>query len=154
MPTADPLAGAPVLRRLTADQQAAVAALTRPVDYPDGVRLFEQGRPAVRCWLLRTGRVDVDTAVPGRGRVVVQTLGEGDVVGWSWLVPPHRWHFGATCAGRVTALEIDAVGLRDLADRDPALGYPLVLGLFEAVLDRLQSTRSRLLDFYGGPRGR
>ena len=46
---------------------------------------------------------------------------------------------------------MDTVRLRALADGDPALGYPLLLGLLEVVLSRLQSTRSRLLDLYGSP---
>jgi CRP/FNR family transcriptional regulator, cyclic AMP receptor protein len=94
------------------------------------------------------------TEVPGRGAVVVQTLGPGDVLGWSWLIAPHRWHFRAVAIEPVTALELDTARLQALADQDPALGYPLTLGLFAAMLDRLQSTRARLLDLYRSPRER
>jgi len=84
----------------------------------------------------------------------VQTLGPGDVLGWSWLVPPHYWQFTATALTSVTAVELDTAELQALAEADPALGYPLALTLFEVVVARLQSTRSRLLDLYGNPRER
>jgi CRP/FNR family transcriptional regulator, cyclic AMP receptor protein len=76
------------------------------------------------------------------------------VLGWSWLVPPHFWHFTAMAGTPVIAVELDTAELRALADSDPSLGYPLSLGLFEVVVSRLQSTRSRLLDLYGNPRER
>lgn len=154
MPRADPLAGFRALAGLTAEQRATVARTAHDVTFADGARLFEEGQPAAGCWLIHTGQVALETTVPGRGPVVVQTLGEGDVLGWSWLVPPHRWHFSARAEGPVTATELDTDRVRELADRDPALGYPLALGLFEALLARLQNTRARLLDLYGSPRAR
>ena len=114
-------------------------------------RLFSEGQPAQGCWLIEDGRVALDMAVPGRGQVVLQTLGPGDVLGWSWLVPPHRWHYGATAVLPTTATELDTERLRALAELDPRFGYTLVLTLFEAVLQRLQATRARLLDLYGSP---
>ncbi len=141
-------------RRLTAVQRAAVARSGRTVDYAAGRRLFDEGQDAVGCWLICSGQVALSTAVPGRGQVVVQTLGPGEVLGWSWLVPPHHWHFTATALGPVSTIELDTARLRALADDEPALGYPLALGMFEVVLNRLQNSRARLLDLYGNPRER
>lgn len=138
--------------RLAPEQLARVAATAREVSFPAGVTIFTDDQPATGCWLLRSGQVALGTEVPGRGLVVVQTLAAGELLGWSWLVPPYHWHFTATAADEVSAVEFDAARLRALADGDPALGYPLALGLFEMVVARLQSTRSRLLDLYGSPR--
>ncbi len=138
----------------TAGQLAAVAATATDVAYADRTAIFAEGEPASGCWLIRAGQVALATQVPGRGGVVVQTLGAGDVLGWSWLVPPHHWHFSATTTGPVSAIQLDTGRLRALAEHDTALGYPLSLGLFENLLARLQSTRSRLLDLYGSPRER
>ena len=145
------LAHVPPFARLTAQQLATIASTAQEVSYPAGVTIFSDDQPAIGCWLLRGGQVALGTEVPGRGQVVVQTLGPGDVLGWSWLVPPHHWHFTATASSAVSAVEFDTARLRALADSDPALGYPLALGLFEVVVARLQSTRSRLLDLYGSP---
>jgi CRP/FNR family cyclic AMP-dependent transcriptional regulator len=142
------------LRRLTPQQRAAVADTARDVAFAKGATLFGEGRQADGCWLISGGRVALSTEVPGRGEVVLQTLGAGDVLGWSWLVPPQRWHLTATAIEPVTAVECDTVALRALAERDPALGYALALGFYELLLARLQSTRARLLDLYGSPRER
>jgi CRP/FNR family transcriptional regulator, cyclic AMP receptor protein len=140
--------------RLTTEQRSRVAATAKEVSFPSGVTIFTYDQPATGCWLLRSGQVALGTEVPGRGLVVVQTLAAGELLGWSWLVPPYHWHFTATAKGEVSAVEFDAARLRALADADPALGYPLALGLFEVVVARLQGTRSRLLNLYGSPRDR
>jgi CRP-like cAMP-binding protein len=148
-PTIAPLAATPLLVGLDPAQQAVVAGTAREVRFDRGQRLFEEGRSAVGCWVVRQGRVALDVHVPGRGTVVVQTLGPGDVVGWSWLVPPHRWQFGAVAEVETRAWALDTDRLRALADRDPAFGYALALRVTATVLDRLQATRARLLDLYG-----
>jgi CRP/FNR family transcriptional regulator, cyclic AMP receptor protein len=150
----DPLARFAPFARLSPAQRAAVAATARPVSYPEGARLFDEGQDATGCWLIRTGQVALQSEVPGRGPVTVHTLGPGDMLGWSWIVPPHHWHFTATAHTPVSALVLDTVALRRLADGSPALGYPLLLGILEAALARLQSTRWRLLDLYGSPHER
>jgi CRP-like cAMP-binding protein len=138
-----------LLDSLAADERDALLSISREEFYDDGARLFDEGGRAGCCWLIRHGRVALDTAVPGRGLVVVETLGPGDLLGWSWLIPPYRWHFGARAVGAVEATAFDADQLRVLTDQDPRLGYALTRELLTVVLDRLQSTRARLLDLYG-----
>lgn len=133
---------------LTAHEREVLLRTSRDEFYDDGDRLFNEGGQATSCWLIRHGRVALDTTVPGRGHVVVQTLGPGDLLGWSWLIPPYRWHFGARVVGTVEATVFDAEQLRVLADQDPRLGYLLTRQLLAVVLERLQSTRARLLDLY------
>jgi len=148
------LVGFAVLQRLTAVQRTTVAGLARPIEYSAGAQLFEDGASADGVWLIRAGLVSLASSVPGRGLVEIQTLGPGDILGWSWLVPPHHWHYTAIAKTEVQAYELDAVRLRTLAAEDPVLGYPLALGLLESLLLRLQASRSRLLDLYGSPRDR
>lgn len=142
----------PVLSRLTPEQLARVRSSATTAHYAAGEQLFTEGEPAVGCWLIHTGRIALDVLVPGRGLVVVQTLGAGDILGWSWLVPPYRWQFGATAAEPTTATVLNTAQLRLLAEEDPRFGYALATTLFGAVLQRLQATRARLLDLYRSPR--
>jgi CRP/FNR family transcriptional regulator, cyclic AMP receptor protein len=151
MTATDPLIGLP-LERLTAAQRAKVASTARQVHIDSGVPIFEEDERAAGCWLIRAGRVELSTHVPGRGPVVLQTLGPGDVLGLSWLVPPYRWHFTAKAVEPTTATKLDTDRLRQLAADDPALGYPLVLALFGELLSRLQNTRALLLQLYRSPR--
>jgi CRP/FNR family transcriptional regulator, cyclic AMP receptor protein len=154
MLSAEALTDLPLLGTLSDAQRARIADTAREVTFATGRRLFDEGQDASGCWLIRSGRVALETVAPGRGSLVIQTLHAGDVLGWSWLVPPHRWHFSAVTTEPVVAVELDTARLRALAEDDPALGYPLALGLFEALLNRLQSTRARLLNLYENPRDR
>jgi CRP/FNR family transcriptional regulator, cyclic AMP receptor protein len=140
--------------RLAPAQRDLIADTARPAVFGAGAVLFSTGDPATGCWLIEAGQVALGTDVPGRGLVIIQTLGPGDVLGWSWLVPPRRWHYTAAASTDIAAIEIDTERLLALAAADPALGYPLSQGFIEIVLTRLQNTRSRLLDLYGNPRAR
>jgi len=114
-------------------------------------RLFHENHQADRFWLLRSGRVALDFHVAGRGDVVIETIGAGSVVGWSWLFPPYRWHFGAVAAEQTLVIEFDAKGVRRLMNDDHGLGHELTKRFMSVVVDRLQATRVRLLDLYGYP---
>ncbi len=128
-----------------------LAGAGRDMSYPVGLRLLTEGDVADRCWLIRHGRILLDAHVPGQGEVIVESLGGGDLLGWSWLTPPYRWQFGARTATPVSAIEFDAATLIELAEADPVFGRALTLMLFEALLHRLQATRARLLDLYRNP---
>ncbi|GAB2817599.1 Crp/Fnr family transcriptional regulator [Lentzea nigeriaca] len=141
----------PLLTRLSHTQRAAIAGVSRIETYEPGTRLFEEGGLADQCWVVLSGCVMIDTVVPPRGRITLQSIGPGELLGWSWLVPPYRWHFGATVVSPTRAAVVDTGALRVLADEDPALGYQLSLILIDALLNRLQATRIRLLDLYRNP---
>ncbi|MFI5911795.1 cyclic nucleotide-binding domain-containing protein [Dactylosporangium sp. NPDC051541] len=104
-----------------------------------GTRIFEEHGRAERFWLIREGRVDLDTRTPGP--IVVETLGPGAVLGWSWLFSPYRWHFGAVAVDPVLAIELDGPGVRSLCAAEPALGLELTRRFMAVVVERLQSTR-------------
>jgi|tagenome__1003787_1003787.scaffolds.fasta_scaffold20609579_2 CRP/FNR family transcriptional regulator, cyclic AMP receptor protein len=151
MCTPEELAGFPLLADLTPAQLAKVAALGRAVSFPAGQRIIEEGRPASRCWLIRSGHVALQTPLPNSTASTVQTLGRGDVLGWSWMLAPYRWRFDGVATVPVTAIELDAVGLRELTEEDCACGFAITRRLVEALAERLHGARARLLDMYGSP---
>lgn len=116
-----------------------------------GTRIFQEHGRAHGFWLIRDGFVDLDIRLPGRGDVIVETLGPGAVLGWSWLFPPYRWHFGAVTTEPVLAIAVDGAGTRSLCDADPTLGYDLTKRFTAVVVERMQATRMRLLDLYQAP---
>lgn len=130
---------------------AALLTLGGDVSFAAGSRLFEEGRHADRFWIVRTGTVALDTHVPGRSPVVVETVGAGELVGWSWLVPPHVWRLGATAATPVHARQFDAAEVLELCARDPVVGEALARYVAGVVGRRLEATRTRLLDLYAPP---
>lgn len=150
--TSDLFASFPLLDGMSEDHLRHLESAARPVTFDVGERIVEMDHPATACWLLESGWVAVDTPVPGRKPAVIQTLGPGELLGWSWLIPPHRWHFGAFAVEPVTAIELDAATLRALADADPGFGYTLAARVLGVMADRLEATRMRLLDLYGSTR--
>lgn len=146
--------GFTIVADLSTEQRDELATVTTEVSYAAGERVFDQGGHADRCFLIRSGRIVLQANRPGAEPDVVQTLGPGDVLGWSWLVPPYRWRLDAVATEPTTALCVDATALRAMADQDPALGYALALRLVAALADRLMGTRARLMDVYRSPRER
>ncbi|UFR00315.1 cyclic nucleotide-binding domain-containing protein [Streptomyces sp. Go40/10] len=122
--------------------------LAREVSFEAGTRLFEEGRRADRFWIVRTGTVALDLHVPGRRPAVIESLGNGELVGWSWHFPPHLWHLGAEAVGPVRAWEFDAESVRTMCAADPELGRAVAVWVGRVIAQRLHATRIRLLDLY------
>lgn len=113
-----------------------------------GSRLVVEGGPADRFFVVRSGLVAVQMHAPGAD-LVIETLGPGEVVGWSWLFPPHRWTFDVEAIEATRTVTIEARCLLEKCDADPAFGYRIMQRFAQVVIDRLQATRLRLLDLYG-----
>jgi CRP-like cAMP-binding protein len=133
------------LHGMPGDQLAGLAESASVVSFRAGCRIFEDGGNATRFWLIRSGRVALDLALPGDGRVTIETLGMGDVLGLSWLLPPFRWTFGAMAVGPVEAFEFDAPSVRARCASDSALGYELTRRFIGVCSHRLHATRKGLL---------
>ena len=129
-----------------------VAACGRPAAFAVGDYLMREGQDEPAFFVLRSGAVALETHVPQRGAVTVQTLHAGDLLGWSWLVPPFRAAFDARALEPAETTAYDAAGLRERMDADPALGYALLREFVGVVVQRLQHSRIQLLDLYGSER--
>jgi CRP/FNR family transcriptional regulator, cyclic AMP receptor protein len=127
-----------------------IAGCGSNVHFDDDAFLFRDGDEADVFFVLRQGRIALETFVPARGAVTIETLEAGEVLGWSWLFPPFRWHFDARALSPVRATSFDAACLRGKCERDPRLGYNLMSRFAQITIERLQATRLRLLDVYGG----
>jgi CRP-like cAMP-binding protein len=110
--------------------------------------IFREGSPADHFYLIRAGRIALETHVPGRGSRTVQTLGDGEILGWSWLVPPYNSRFDARAVEATRAIAFDGKCLRDKCEDDHALGYELQKRVIAVLGEYLDATRFRLLDVY------
>ncbi|MEV6294922.1 cyclic nucleotide-binding domain-containing protein [Streptomyces sp. NPDC051896] len=122
--------------------------IAHEVSFPAGTRLFEEGHRADRFWIVRTGTVALDLHVPGQRPAVIETLGHGELVGWSWHFPPHIWHLGAEAMSPVQAWEFDAEAVRAMCAADAELGRAVAVWVGRVVAQRLHASRVRLLDLY------
>ena len=119
------------------------------VRFNAGETIFREGEDADKFYLIRQGKVALETSAPQRGSVIIQTLGEGEVLGWSWLVAPFRWRFNARVVEAVRAIALDGKCLRGRSEEDHNLGYELMKRAAQIMEQRLQATRLQLLDVYG-----
>ena len=117
-------------------------------DFEPNVIIFREGTEAGHFYLVHDGRVALDTLVPGQGLRTVETIGPGDALGWSWLVPPYVSMFGAVTVQPTEAFHFDARLVRALCQADPQLGYELTRRFLGVASDRLRASRARLLDRY------
>ncbi|HEX6388608.1 MAG TPA: cyclic nucleotide-binding domain-containing protein [Solirubrobacteraceae bacterium] len=143
------IADSPVFAGLAPDQLQLIAGCGRNEHVDAGVLLFREGAPADRFFLIRGGAVALEIAPPAGGALVIETLHAGDVVGWSWLFPPYRWHFDGRATAPTSLIAFDGACLRGKCDGDHELGYELMRRFAASLVERLQATRLQLLDVYG-----
>ena len=137
--------------RLDDDTIKLIAGCARNVRFNTGEYLFRTDGPADEFYLLRHGRVALDVAAPGRAAITIETIGAGEIVGVSWLVPPYRWNYDARAIELVRAIGMDAKCLRQKCDADHNVGYEMMMRFVPLLVDRLQAMRLQLLDVYGAP---
>jgi CRP-like cAMP-binding protein len=139
------------LRGMPRELLAELAPTASLVEIPAGRRLFEDGGHAAHFWLIRSGRVALDLHVPGHGWVVIDTLGLGQVVGWSWLLPPYSSAFGAVALQPTEAFQFDSREVRERCAANLDLRDELNRRFLAVAADRLHASRARLLERYGPP---
>ena len=143
------IADSPVFAGLAPEQLQLIAGCGRNEHVDAGAPLFREGAPADRFFLIRTGAVALEIAAPAGGALAIETLHAGDVVGWSWLFAPYRWHFDGRATAPTSLIAFDGACLRGKCDADHELGYELMRRFAASLVERLQATRLQLLDVYG-----
>ena len=121
--------------------------------FAQGHIIFRQGETANRFYLIEQGKVALDSSANDEKPVTIDVIGEGDLLGWSWLFPPYVWHFSARAVEPTTAIFFYGTVLREYCERDQALGFELFKRMSEVMMRRLQSARGRLLAAYAADPG-
>ncbi len=116
--------------------------------FPAGTEITREGTVADYFYLIRKGRVAIETYAAPRGVVRLQTLDDGEILGWSWLFPPYLWNFDARALQDVRTVTLDGACLRGKCDANPALGYTLMKRFARIMTERLRAARIQLLDVY------
>ena len=136
----------PFLRGLAEQHQQVLVDCAMLQEFSAGDVIFREGDIANRFYLIREGKVVLEAPDRDRQPVVIQTIGAGEVLGWSWLFPPYYWHFDARAVENTKAIFFYGTRLRERCDEDPQLGYELMKRMADVVIKRLQATRIQLLD--------
>jgi CRP-like cAMP-binding protein len=134
---------------LSAEALELIAGCGTNVHFDADDHILAEGEAADFFYVIRRGRVAVEVDTPRRGPLVIETIGPGDIIGVSWLLPPYRWTFDVRAVDPTDAVALDAACLRGKCDDDPGLGYEMYKRFAGLVRDRLQATRLQLVDLYG-----
>jgi CRP-like cAMP-binding protein len=126
-----------------------LAECAKLVSFASGEFVLRQGASAKYFYLIRSGAVAVELFSSDGGPVVIQKLGKGDVLGWSWLIPPFQWRFDARALESTEAIELDGEVLKTAFEKFPAFGYAVLHRFVKVVADRLEAERLKLVNIYG-----
>ena len=139
----------PFFDQMAPEVRQVVAGCAINERYDAGQQIFREGGHADRFYLIRCGSVALEITLPGREPLVVQTLHDGDIMGWAWLVPPYRWSTDARATALTRLISLDGKCLRDKCESDHSLGYAMHRRFLPVIADRLAATRLQLIDMYG-----
>ena len=140
------LARHPFLEGLDPHQTRLLHDCAMVVNFQPGELIFSASDPATRFYLIHQGKVALESYAKDRGTTLIQTVGPGDVLGWSWLFPPYYWQFDARAMEPVKAVFIYGTPLREECEADHDLGYELIKRMAAVMMQRLQATRRQLLN--------
>ena len=149
----DILAGHPVFKDFDTETLDLLAGCARNEHFRPGQTIYAEGDDADKVFLIREGDVSVEISTPHHEPIIVETLRAGDVLGWSWMVPPYKHMSDARALNDVRAISLDAACMRNKAERTPALGYHMFRHFVPHMAVRFRAMRMQLLDVYGTRKG-
>ena len=145
------IANIPFLRGVSDRHMKMLADCASRTHFDKGQVIFQQGETANRFYLIETGKVELEAASKSEERpVVIDTIGDGGLLGWSWLFEPYQWQFTARAVAETSALFFYGTVLRERCETDPSLGFELLKRMSEVMLKRLQSARTLLVEAKSG----
>jgi CRP-like cAMP-binding protein len=139
----------PFLAGLSDELMDVIVGCASNVRFTEGTRIIREGELANTFYLIRTGRVALEIESGGRGGLRIQTAGPGEILGWSWLISPYRWHFNGIAVAETRAIALDGECLRRKCESNAHFGYEMLKRLALVMERRLEATRLQLLDIYG-----
>lgn len=142
----------PCLAGLSEEHMSKIASCAWGDRFEEGEYLFREAEIADRCFLISAGRLALELDGGQRGIIRTSTIGAGDVAGFSWLFPPHRYGESGRVVEPIEATVLDGDALRQMKIEDHDFGYELMMRFASVMVTILQNTRLQLLDVYGDHR--
>lgn len=150
MQTLEPyLAEHPFLKNLEPHLLKIIVGCASNVRFDAGQFILREGEEANNFYIIRHGKAAIEVFAAERGPITIQTIGEGDILGWSWLIPPYCWRFDARAIELTRAIALNGKCLREKCEHDHDLGYELLKRFAHIITQRLEATRLQLVDVYG-----
>ena len=135
----------PFLAGMTRPQLASLVEGAMAAHFKTGQSILREGEFANRCYLIETGKVVVESVSSFGKPLVIETIGAGDLLGWSWMFPPYVWQFTARAVQPTTAIFFYGTLLREYCEKDHSLGYELLKRISAVMVKRLQAAHKQLV---------
>lgn len=116
-----------------------------------GQLLFLQGENSNTFYVVRTGRITIKIPSIMGPSLEIQTLGENQVLGWSWLISPYKWNFQAEAKEDSELLMFDGPSILARCEQDPRFGYELLKKFAALMSKRLDVARQKMMDEWNPP---
>ena len=140
----------PFLAGMNATQLALLRDCAIAVHFKKGQTILREGELANRFYLIESGKVMLESGEKSGNPLIIETIGAGDLLGWSWMFPPYAWNFTARATESTDAIFFYGTILREYCERDPSLGYELFKRMAPVILRRLQAARKKMLSIQSG----
>ncbi len=142
------LARHPFLRGVNHTHLALLADSVLISHFKAGQVIFREGGPADHFYLIEQGRVVLESGAGYGEPAVIETIGAGDLLGWSWMMPPYVWHFTARAVEPTEAIHFVGSILRQYCEKDHSLGFELHKRMSAVMMKRLQAARKKMLSIH------
>lgn len=138
----------PFFKDLRPEYLDIIVGCASNVSFKEGEMILREGEEANNFYLIRHGRVAIDIPATKQRSITIQTIQDNDILGWSWLIPPHRYRFNARAVENTRATALDGKCLREKCEKNHDLGYELLKRLASVFTQRLEMARMQLLNMY------
>jgi CRP-like cAMP-binding protein len=135
----------PFFKGLRRDHIDALVDCAMKIEFQAGELIFREGDPANRFYLILKGEVALEAGMQLAAPARIETIGAGDVLGWSWLVEPFQWHFDARAIKPTVALFFYGTWLRELYEENPKLENEMQRRVGALMKKRLEAAWRRML---------
>ena len=144
----DLLSNHPLFNSLDSEIISKLSEYAKRRHFAAGEYIFRQGENATHLYLIECGKVEIELFAATGGPLVVQNVEGGQILGWSWLIPPYEWCFDARAVEPTDVIELDAASLQELMDKDTAVGYKISQRFIRVIAERLYAERLQLLNIF------
>ena len=134
---------------LLEQENAFIAGCGKNVYFKEGEMIARRGDPANEFYLIRQGKVSLTIEAPPRKSFLYCTLGENEIFGLAWLIPPYQWSVSAVAEEGTKVIALDGACLRKKCEKDTNMGYKLMQNLVRVMVVRENAALLHLLDIYG-----
>lgn len=141
------LAALPFFEGMPEEYLEFISGCASHAHFSEGEFLLLEGSEADHFFAIREGLAALEIEAANK-TFTLQTVQEGNVVGWSWMIPPYTWHYDVRAITPVSAIRFNALCVRDKCDADPRFGYEVLRRFSRLVIQRLMVTRMLLIDMY------